>query len=215
MSDLNFNAVYQNERWTSAGNGSGPGSTIKNTEKIRKFLSNFIRDLKITSIVDVSVGGMNWWPSILERNPSVSFYGYDVSSYIIEKNRDKFKHMNNWFFETCDASKKCNYPTADLILCRHTMQHLSISNSLSILNAMKSSGSKYICLTSHNAIKKNPIKEDGVNLLKNTPGCFKFRGMNVELAPFNMGIPYMSTDDNNEPSQIANHQKLSIWINQH
>lgn len=209
---LNFNAVYKNKRWTDAGGGSGPGSTIENTKNIRNFLTLFIEKHKIKSIIDVSVGGMHWWPLVLNKFPDVKFTGYDVSSFIIEKNKKKFEQNKNWKFDTFDASETV-YDYSDLIICRHTFQHLSLENSLNILKNMKLSNSKFIALTSHSKTTKNPTKNNHNKLLEDTPGCFSFRAMNMKIYPFNMYNEFDSVDDDNEKAHIRTGQKLIIFKN--
>ena len=99
-----FSAVYNRKRWSTAGNGSGPGSTLKNTESVRKFIDALINKHQITSIVDVSCGAMCWWPSLLENHPDIQFYGRDVAGDLIQKLKQKYKHKENWEFEALDIS---------------------------------------------------------------------------------------------------------------
>jgi hypothetical protein len=195
---FNFDEVYKNERWTKEGNGSGPGSTIEYTQPIIKFITQLIITYKIQHITDISCGGMAWWPSILDNFPTISFYGYDVASVIIDENIKKFKDYPNYHFDTIDSVNNKFYP-ADLIVCRHTMMHISIENCQKLLDNMINSRSKYLLLTSHPHVLENI--DCCTKLLPNTDNCFIFKFMNLEKSPFYM-VPIEHVKETGNHSEI-------------
>lgn len=182
---LDFNSVYLKQRWTSAGEGSGPGSSIDYTRPLVSFLKQIIVSRNIQSIADVSCGGMLWWPLVLREFPTVSFYGFDISSVVIERNVQRFPE-EQYHFEARNAVVD-TFPKVDLIICRHTMMHLSLLDGKKILDNLYRSGSKYIGLTSHTSLVKN--EDPTIKLLQDADTGFDWRMLNMELEPFNCKHP--------------------------
>jgi hypothetical protein len=206
MKSYNFDKVYTSNRWGKAGKGSGVGSTIEATENIRCFIDNFIIDNKIQSILDLSCGRMNWWPLVLDKHPNVKFMGYDVSSYVIGENKKEFKGMKNWSFDVRNAADDKPYPKCDLLICRHTLQHLSITDSIKITQKSMNSDATYIGFTTHTSVSINPTEDNGIQLLPNTPNCFKERFFNLSIRPFNLGKFHSSVYDKTQKKET-----FAIW----
>ena len=100
-----FNRIYDNEMWTSAGGGSGPGSELSAVLPMCVKLARFIDRENIRSIVDLSCGGMAWWPTALAlAQTDVRFHGVDISSTAINRNKAALRSFDNISFEVGDAT---------------------------------------------------------------------------------------------------------------
>lgn len=55
---LKFNEIYNTFFWTSAGGGSGPGSTLEYTKTTRDIIYTVVNKYKINSILDSPCGAM-------------------------------------------------------------------------------------------------------------------------------------------------------------
>ncbi len=96
-----FNKIYETKQW---GNTlSGPGSTLNSASNIIPYIINIIKTKNIKKIVDGSCGDCNWIMEVLKHFPNIKCIGNDVSSYIIEKNKQKFKDNKNYTFVTKNA----------------------------------------------------------------------------------------------------------------
>jgi len=202
---MNFDIVYQKKRWTAAGNGSGPGSTKEYIQPIIKPLQDFIRQEKIETIVDVSCGGMSWWPLVIDEK--TNFYGYDIAETPIQMAQEQFKHVQNWHFEIKDATDPHQqFPDCDLLVVRHTMMHLSLSKCKQLLQNVFCSNARFVALTFHPKAS-NPKEETGKPLLPGlTPSAFCWRPMNLLAYPFSLGPPKVAWRESGNGEEY-----LGIW----
>lgn len=210
-----FDQVYLTERWGKSGNGSGPGSSCEYAQNAVQFLRQIIPKYAINNIIDVSCGGMSWWPQVLNDFPSIRFTGYDISSVIIEKNRNNFKDKPNWKFGVRNAVTE-TFEAADLIVCRHTMMHLTLENCVKILSNIKASGSRFYLFTSHPGVTVN-TDENQIPLLKDKilPAAeqgFRFRALNLALAPFGIRAIESVREPQNVPEMLGLYPRTDICI---
>jgi len=178
-----FDEVYAKQRWSSEGKGSGPGSTMEYCSKITPWINQLIVKYNIKSITDVSCGRMNWWVQVLKLHPDIKFIGNDISTIATHQNQQEYKDYPNWSFTSKNAIDG-KFETTDLVVCRHTMMHLSVDNANNILHNIQSSGCKYMLLTSHPNVTHN-TDINRTRLFSHTDGAFCFKLMNLQLPPFN------------------------------
>ena len=207
MEVRDFDAVYERGLWGWEGNGSGTGSMMHTTVAVRELFARLIEEEGVRTIVDVSAGGMLWWPEVLEKYPEVKFYGYDISKIKTEENRAKFAHQKNWEFHVGDVTST-TYPSCDLLICRHTLNHLSVTDvTKSILNLRKSDA-RMVAITQH-------LVDDFYNetlIADDTVGCIDYRPIDLRKSPLNMPEPFLEIDDADaEDVQMDWQRKFSIW----
>lgn len=202
-----FDKIYSRELWGWEGNGSGTGSMMHTTVAVRDLFERLIVEHGVRTIVDVSVGGMEWWPEVLDKHPEVKFYGYDISTIKTAENRERFKDRGNWEFYQGDLIDT-TYPACDLLICRHTLNHLLAIDVIRSLVNLKTSDAKLLAITQHEIdelFNEVPIAED-------TPGCIDYRPIDLKKSPLNMPAPWMEIDDADaEDVQMAWLRKFSIW----
>lgn len=66
-----FLDIYKNNRWGNIESVSGPGSTWKSTELLRRNLVDFLTQFEIRNFVDAPCGDVNW----------ISHLNYDFEKY--------------------------------------------------------------------------------------------------------------------------------------
>ena len=154
---MNFDKVYASKRWSDQGNGSGPGSALAHVKPIFDSLKQFIEQHEIKSIVDVSCGGFAWWPSFFDEcKGDIAFHGFDIAETVIADNRCKFPAYK---FDVLDGTNpNTRYPLCDLIVVRHTLNHLSLKNARQLLQNVLCSGCEFVACTSH-AVSENPLED--------------------------------------------------------
>lgn len=184
-----FDAVYEKGLWRG-GEGSGPGSELSNCLPMCFQLANFINTHKIEKIADVSCGGMAWWPTVLSLvNHKVQFYGFDVSSVAIRRNRVKFAGYANMAFSVADA-RKVQLPKCDLVVCRETINHLSVSNAKAVIENLQAADTRYVCFSDEDLVEKNVVED---NKRHNKKGAdehvFVYSRWNLRLDPFFLPEP--------------------------
>jgi len=116
--------------WRCDETPCGHGSTITETESVRRVLPKLVRDYKIKTVSDAGAGDLHWMRLVRWE---VYYAGYDLYP----------RHPNVTQF---DITKEV-LPKSDMILCRHVLNHLSIQYSERALDNFRASGSTYLLMT--------------------------------------------------------------------
>jgi hypothetical protein len=119
MEDV-FNTIYSRRVW---GGMSGPGSTIPFNEQYFQFMSNFLHDYKIKSVVDLGCGDFVVSKKIF-FDTDIDYTGIDCVSFIVSMLQKLYKDNNHIRFLCYDVfSQKEDIPAADLFLLKDILQH--------------------------------------------------------------------------------------------
>lgn len=156
-----FTETYKKHKWHH-GNGeskSGEGSSLYWTQNYRNELTKIIDEYSINKILDCSCGDWNWMKKL--SNKLVDYTGIDIVEDLINRNIENYsnnsikflcKDMLSFLIETSDEY--------DLIICRHTFEHLPTEYGLETMKIIKQK-TKY-CLFSSQDINQNlDINFDG------------------------------------------------------
>lgn len=173
----NFTNTFVNDRWNSV-NGqskSGLGSSLEYTINLRDNLLRIIDKYNIKTIFDCSCGDWNWMKEIKEKLPT--YVGNDIVETLIDKNNSDYKSDKISFVSNDMLSqlKKYDNKSFDLILCRHTLEHLKNNYSIEVITEIKRV-SKYAIITTNNRVE---INEE----ISNMDGVLA-RSINLKLTPF-------------------------------
>jgi ubiquinone/menaquinone biosynthesis C-methylase UbiE len=187
MTDLNlmttvFSNIYKNNDWNMGFGAqnesrSGLGSSFKYTEYIRKGLVNLIRDRDIKSMIDVSCGDWNWMKLI--QNELCDYTGIDIVESVVNNNTMLYSNEKTRFYckDFLTVLKGMPANSVDLVLCRHTCEHLPTEYNLEFINECKRV-TKYLLLTT----KKISLTEPKNSNL--TLGVLAYRPINLDLTPY-------------------------------
>ena len=202
-----FDEIYSRGLWGWEGNGSGTGSMMHTTIAVRDLFSRLIEEEEVRSIVDISAGGMLWWPEVLEKYPAVKFYGYDISKIKTKESQERFSHRPNWEFHVGDVAETI-YPKCDLLVCRHTLNHLSVSDVIKSMENLKKSDARMLAVTQHEV---DDLYNEAL-IAEGTDGCIDYRPIDLRKPPLNMPTPWLEIDDADaEDVQMDWKRKFSIW----
>jgi len=92
-------------------------------------------------------------------------------------------------------------PTADLVLCRDCLVHLSYANIHGAIENVKRSGAKWILMTDFLQIETNTDIADG-----------DWRPLNFTRPPFNFPIPHLTIVENcHEAGGAFDDKSLGLW----
>jgi len=173
-----FTEIYKKNRWKGISQ-SGIGSSLEETEIIRKKLPKLFLELKVKSLLDIPCGDFYWFKEI--ELGSISYIGADIVEDIIIKNK-KYENKNRTFIklDLCYDS----IPKVDLIFCRDLFQHLPTKDISKAITNIKKSYSKYLITSSHLSTKLN--KE----IIKG-----EYRELNLLLPPFSFPKPLKIIDE--------------------
>ena len=100
------------------------------------------------SVLDSSCGDMTWMPSFLSSRSDVEYTGYDIVEANINNHREKFRDTD-WKFEVHDIVTDEIKNSYDLIISRHTTQHLVLSDVVKVIRNFVGSSSKFLLTSSY------------------------------------------------------------------
>jgi hypothetical protein len=84
-----FTWIYINNWWDSNESLSGPGSTLKHTNNLRKELPKLVIDFNICSVLDAPCGDFNWM-KVLLPTLNVNYIGADIVQDLVDSNNAKY-----------------------------------------------------------------------------------------------------------------------------
>jgi SAM-dependent methyltransferase len=113
-----FEDIYAQNIW---GSGSGEGSLPTHTKGYARFLQHFIRDNRITSVVDLGCG--DWQFSRFIDWSGVRYHGFDIARPVIEQNRRLYARVGVNFDVSPEQFDQL--PDADLRIVKDVLQHWS------------------------------------------------------------------------------------------
>ncbi|MBD2460391.1 class I SAM-dependent methyltransferase [Oscillatoria sp. FACHB-1407] len=191
-----FTHITQNRLWQSAESCSGRGSELACTASIRATLPNVLKKLEVKSILDAPCGDFNWMRHI--PLDGIDYTGVDVVPEVIEQNQRTYGSAAIRFMAADIANDAL--PTADLIICRDCLVHLSLRTGYRALQQFQRSGSKYLLVTTYPRTTKNRDVATG-----------SWRSLNLLLPPFNFGEPLMILSDPSDDTGAHPDKALALW----
>jgi hypothetical protein len=176
-----FTRYYTSNGWGDRESLSGPGSSLAYTQNIRERLPKLVERYAIKSIIDVPCGDFNWFRHV-ELPAGVHYTGADIVKPLIERNCQLHSNHNRSFIQL-DITKD-KLPSADLLLCRDLLFHLSNAQVLAAIDNIRDSRIVWLLTTTHPECKKNRDIPTG-----------SFRELNLQRPPFSFDAPIETMED--------------------
>jgi len=146
-----FTDIFNNKRWGFDWEGdltsSGPGSTKKYTENLRKELPKLYNQFAITSVLDAPCGDLNWMRFIIDECPTINYIGGDIVKPMIDTNTERYGRLGVRFIELDITSD--TLPSVDLMICRDCLFHLPEEEIFKFIDNFINSDIKYLLTTSY------------------------------------------------------------------
>lgn len=171
-----FTKIYNSNHWNSLESRSGEGSTFENTQNIRERLPDLLKKYQINTLLDIPCGDFNWMRFVVE-SLSLKYIGGDIVKDLINKNNQFYSDTNIKFIHL-DLTKG-PLPTADLMLCRDCLFHLSYEDIKNTLEVFLSSSIDYLLTTSNAAL-------DGPRLTNHNIDTGDMRNLDFFAPPFDL-----------------------------
>lgn len=175
---------------------SGAGSSLAETESLRRQLPSLFRRLDVSSVLDVPCGDFHWM-SRLDLS-GVSYVGGDIVPDLVESNRQRFPSPLE--FRVIDVTAD-PLPNVDLILCRDLLIHLGTRDAARALSNILKSGSRLLLASHYFDRTENLDIPSG-----------DFRPINLTRAPFNLPPPVERLDEDSrlEDGLYAD-RSMALW----
>jgi len=190
-----FKYIYETNHWDEAESVSGPGSTLEETEPIRRELPALLAELGASSLLDLPCGDFHWMQHT--DLSGVRYIGGDLVGDLIERNRAKYA-SDGVEFKKIDLVNN-TLPAVDVILCRDCLVHLSFADAQAALSNIARSGAGWLLATSFPSVTRNDDIVTG-----------QWRPINLTLPPFNLPEPEQVIGENCTESEFAD-KNLSLW----
>ncbi len=175
-----FSKIYRDALWGSGETLSGAGSTLENSQVVRRALPELLRRLNAQSLIDAGCGDFNWMSTL--ALPDVAYIGIDVVPEIIRGNQQRYASAERAFL-LADITRD-PLPRADVVLCRHCLIHLPNRQVQAAIANFEKSGIQFLLATTFPALERN----DDI-----WPGSF--RPINLRSSPFNLPEPIAEIRD--------------------
>lgn len=132
-----FENIYRRGDWvnSSGGTESGPGSSLTCSKEYLTFLTQFVRDNYVVSILDIGCGDFN-----LMRHfdfSGIRYFGIDLVDFVIESNRSRYQSDNVQFKCVDILTDDIDVSKYDLVLIKDVFQHLDNTTISRMLNKLQ------------------------------------------------------------------------------
>jgi len=146
-----FTRIYRRNVWGNAESVSGVGSTLRETEVIRRGLPAILERISARTLLDLPCGDFNWMKGV---NLNVDIYiGGDIVRELVELNAQRYGNDQRRFV-TLDITRD-RLPEVDVILCRDCLGHFEFADIFLALCNFKHSKSKYLLTTTYPSVREN------------------------------------------------------------
>lgn len=190
-----FDFIYHKKYWHSDESVSGWGSTLEITKALRPKLEKVIRDLAVTSFLDVPCGDFNWMKEV--DFGQARYIGGDIVKDLIDDLNQKYANEKRSFVQIDLVSD--NLPEVDMIFIRDCFIHLSNDLVVKALENISKSKIKYLVTTHSPKMIKNAEIETG-----------EFREVNLCRPPFHLPEPTFIVNEGCTDPLLVD-KSLGVW----
>ena len=174
-----FNQIYAQNVWSTDGDGSGGGSEPANTVALRAVLTRLVRENSIKSFIDAPCGACKWTRVWLEELAALGirlkYIGIDISEIALERAQKNLAGLEHDIeLRRADIST-VRLDACDAILCRDTLQHLSLQDGVRAVQNLLTSNCRMVLLGGY------LVDQPNTNIT--TGGCY---AINYTKPPFNL-----------------------------
>lgn len=141
-----FTEIYKRNYWLGRESASGPGSSIRYTSNFQVDFRRIIQELSIRKIFDGPCGDFNWMKTFLQ-GMDIDYVGADIVAPLIERLASEFSSPKISFTHL-DLTRG-PFPSADVMLCRDCLFHLSYIDTELVLRNFLSAKIPYLFTSNH------------------------------------------------------------------
>ncbi|MEM9203117.1 MAG: class I SAM-dependent methyltransferase [Actinomycetota bacterium] len=167
------------------------------TEVLLEELPQLLRELGVTTMLDLPCGDFFWMKSV--DLGEIDYVGADIVPDAVERNQQLFAGANRRF-KTLDVTTD-SLPKVDLVLCRDCLVHFSDRDIVRAVSNLRRSGSRYLLTTTYidRALNRNIATGD-------------WRPLNLEREPFSFPPPLRLIDEKcTEEGGRFSDKSLALW----
>lgn len=192
-----FREIYATHHWAGSTSRSGAGASTDQTERLRAFLPELCGTLGVRRLLDAPCGDHSWMARVdLER---VEYLGGDLVPEVIAENRARYGRPGR-SFDVMDLTTG-PLPSADILLCRDCLVHLSFADMARVLDVVARSDIRYLLTTTF------PDQVANVDIVTGD-----WRPLNLQAAPFFLPTPELVFNEGcTEADGRFGDKSLALW----
>jgi len=141
-----FAWIYRHNHWQSAESASGEGSTLSYTVNLRRELPALVQRLSVGRIFDAPCGDFHWMSAVLPEL-GVDYTGADIVRPLVKSLNRRFANATTRFVHI--NLIRDQLPSADLMICRDCLFHLSFADTRSVLENFVAADIPYLLTTTY------------------------------------------------------------------
>ncbi len=169
-----FRDIYRRHHWAGSDSPSGAGAAADQVAELRRTLPVLVAELGVGTLLDLPCGDYSWMRGI--DLPVRSYIGGDLLPELIDPLAATFGDRDHRFV-VLDLTRDA-LPSADLILCRDCLVHLSYADIRRALGNVVESGIPYLLTTTFPGAEANEDIVTG-----------DWRVLDLERPPFSLPPP--------------------------
>ena len=176
---------------------SGPGSSLLQTQEIRRRLPLLLQSLNVKTVLDAPCGDFNWMARV--HLGTERYIGVDLLEDVIQRNIKTYEAPGRTFSALNILEDPL--PKSDLVLCRDCLGHLSNGDILRALRNFARSRSEYMLATTF------PERAQTADIVAGA-----WRPLNLQAAPFLLPQPLqLLTEKCSEGGGAFRDKSLGLW----
>lgn len=146
-----FTRVFKDRIFGEGESLSGPGSSLRATDRIRAEIAGLIAELGVQSLLDIPCGDLEWMKEM--QLPGVHYIGADIVDEVVNLARCKIKSsplqastetVDFFTLDVCEGP----LPKVDLLLIRDCFGHFPDADVMIALETIRASECRWL-LTTH------------------------------------------------------------------
>jgi SAM-dependent methyltransferase len=190
-----FERIYKMNLWRGDETRCGPGSSLAETEVIRRELPRIVREHDVHRLLDIPCGDLAWMKDVpLDLD---AYIGADIVPQIIEDNTERFGSEDTSFVRL--DIRNDPLPKVDAVLCRDCLDHFALADVNKALHNVVASGATYLLVTTYPARATNPDITTG-----------DWRPLNLQEAPFSLPTPLELINENSAKPGYPD-KSVALW----
>lgn len=191
-----FREILRTNHWAGAS-VSGEGSSDDQTRALRAALPPLLASLGVRTLLDVPCGDGDWIATM--PLPGADYIGGDLLPELVERNKARHAAPGRRYL-TIDLLTT-PLPSADLLLCRDCLVHLSFADAALALGNIRRSPVTWLLTTTFPDERENRDITTG-----------DWRPLNLERPPFGFPPPAgLLVEECTEGNGLFRDKSLGLW----